>query len=349
MTVERERQSQAREDREHGAKGVSRLREVEDGEERRHQERDQRREPERETHHRGMSEPVDRGDHDSMAGSRRAVREHDAPLLRPDETRCARVAGADAGARPQIDRAQPWRWRTLAGRQQMTRWTPGSCRSSPENARGHEQLDRPPRRGLGGLYELYHRCDGHDWVTRQELEEPQCNDRHPILGEHVRAVRGDEREQLPRGGDRLVGDRRDPVEEEVEPAFPVALYAHRVEATVVVLAVPFEEEAQVEQRLGQQLPVLEQQCHEQASDAAVAVEVRVDGLELHVQEPGRTSGGSKSSACRYFSNPPSSSPSACGGGGTYAALPGRLPPIQFWLRRTSPGSFSAPRTPCMSR
>jgi hypothetical protein len=131
MTVERERQSQAREDREHGAKGVSRLREVEDGEERRHQERDQRREPERETHHRGMSEPVDRGDHDSMAGSRRAVREHDAPLLRPDETRCARVAGADAGARPQIDRAQPWRWRTLAGRQQMTRWTPGSCRSSP--------------------------------------------------------------------------------------------------------------------------------------------------------------------------------------------------------------------------
>jgi hypothetical protein len=49
---------------------------------------------------------------------------------------------------------------------------------------------------------------------------------------------------------------------------------------------PLEEEAQVEEWRGQQLPVLEQQRHEQASDAAVAVEVRVSGLELHVQEPG---------------------------------------------------------------
>jgi hypothetical protein len=30
----------------------------------------------------------------------------------------------------------------------------------------------------------------------------------------------------------------------------------------------------------------QQQRHEQASDAPVAVEVGVDGLELHVQEPG---------------------------------------------------------------
>ena len=49
---------------------------------------------------------------------------------------------------------------------------------------------------------------------------------------------------------------------------------------------PLEEEAQVEERLGQQLPVLEQQRHEQASDAAVAVEVGVDDLELYVQESG---------------------------------------------------------------
>jgi hypothetical protein len=67
------------------------------------------------------------------------------------------------------------------------------------------------------------------------------------------------------------------------------------------------------------------------------------------RSPARTSGGSASPACRYFSNAPSTSPSACGGGGTYAALPGRLPPIQFWLRRTSPGSFSAPRTPRIRR
>ena len=29
--------------------------------------------------------------------------------------------------------------------------------------------------------------------------------------------------------------------------------------------------------------------------------------------------------------------------GTYSAFPGRVPPIQFWLRRNSPGSFSLPR------
>lgn len=36
-------------------------------------------------------------------------------------------------------------------------------------------------------------------------------------------------------------------------------------------------------------------------------------------------------------------------GGANKALPGRLPPIQFWLRRTSPGCLVAPRTPCIRR
>ena len=57
------------------------------------------------------------------------------------------------------------------------------------------------------------------------------------------------------------------------------------------------------------------------------------------------SGGRVSRPWAYFSKSPRTSPSACGGGGTYAALPGRLPSIQFWLCRTSPGRRSAPRTP----
>jgi hypothetical protein len=59
-------------------------------------------------------------------------------------------------------------------------------------------------------------------------------------------------------GDRLVGDRRDAVEEEVEPALPVAVAADGVEPAVVVLTMPLEEQAQVEERLGQELPVLEE-------------------------------------------------------------------------------------------
>jgi hypothetical protein len=110
--------------------------------------------------------------------------------------------------------------------------------------------------------------------------------------EHARAIRSHECEQIPCGGDRFVGDRCDPVEEEVEPALPVAIDPHGVEATMVVLAVPLEEEAQIEERLGQQLPVLEQQRHEQAPNAAVAVEVRVDGLECVQSRPHE--GGRKS-------------------------------------------------------
>ena len=146
--------------------------------------------------------------------------------------------------------------------------------------------------------------------------------RHPVVREDARAIVGDEREQLACGCDGLVGDRGDAVEEEVEPALPVALDAHGVEPTVVLFAMPLEEEAQVEERLGQQLPVLEQQRHEQAPDPAVAVEVRVDGLELHVQQPRAHERGQLSSPWRYFSKAPSSSPSACGGGGTYARVAG---------------------------
>ena len=47
-----------------------------------------------------------------------------------------------------------------------------------------------------------------------------------------------------------------------------------------------EEKAQVKQRLGEQLPVLQQERDEQATDAAVAVEKRVDSLELDMHEGG---------------------------------------------------------------
>jgi len=50
--------------------------------------------------------------------------------------------------------------------------------------------------------------------------------------------------------------------------------------------VALEEKAQVKQRLGEQLPVLQQERDEQATDAAVAVEKRVDSLELDVHEGG---------------------------------------------------------------
>jgi hypothetical protein len=95
-------------------------------------------------------------------------------------------------------------------------------------------------------------------VRPSELEEPQGGDGHPVVPQHTRPVVGDQREQLAGGGNCLVGDRGNAVEEEIEPALPVPSAANRAKAPVVVIAMPFEEEAEVEQRLRQQLPVLEQ-------------------------------------------------------------------------------------------
>ena len=101
---------------------------------------------------------------------------------------------------------------------------------------------------------------------------------------------------------------------------------------------------------------MQQQRDEQPADAAVAVEERMDRLELDVgQPPARTSTGQPvGSSCRNRSSAAMQSATASGGGGTKSALPGRVPPIQFCERRNSPGSLSAPRpressSPCISR
>lgn len=73
-------------------------------------------------------------------------------------------------------------------------------------------------------------------MARQELEEPQRHHPHPSVREHAGAVHRHDREQLPCGGDRFVADRCDAVQEEVEPALPVAIDPHSVEPTIVIAA-----------------------------------------------------------------------------------------------------------------
>ena len=57
-----------------------------------------------------------------------------------------------------------------------------------------------------------------------------------------------------------------------------------VEAVVVLAAVAFQEEAQVQQRALQHAALHEQQRDQQTPDTAVAVEERVDRLELSVRQ-----------------------------------------------------------------
>jgi hypothetical protein len=81
---------------------------------------------------------------------------------------------------------------------------------------------------------------------------------HPLVREYARAVCSHAPEELARRGNRLVCDRRDTIEKEVEPRLPVAIDAHGVEPAIVVLAVTLEKETQVEERLLQEVPVLEE-------------------------------------------------------------------------------------------
>ena len=67
--------------------------------------------------------------------------------------------------------------------------------------------------------------------------------------------------------------------------------------------------------------------------------------------PAWTRAGSGPGSWRNRSRSPRDSSISCGGGGTKLAFWSDAPdgPIQFWLRRNSPGLFSAPRTPVINR
>ena len=71
---------------------------------------------------------------------------------------------------------------------------------------------------------------------------------------------------------------------EIEPRFPVAGKADVVEEFVIILAVHFEIETEVEHRLPQHLLLAQEQRDEQAAKTTIAVQKRMDSLELHVSQ-----------------------------------------------------------------
>src|SRR6516162_7481445 len=98
------------------------------------------------------------------------------------------------------------------------------------------------------------------------------------------SIPADQGEQLASRGDCLVASGRDSLEEEVRPRLPVSAAADFAQQPVVFGPMALEEETQVEQWCREQLPVLEQKRDQQTPNAPIAVEVRVDGLELDVRQ-----------------------------------------------------------------
>ena len=79
---------------------------------------------------------------------------------------------------------------------------------------------------------------------------------------------------------------RDTAQKEIQPAFPITICANGAESTVIFHLMALEEKAEIEERRFDEPPMLEQKCDHQTSDPPIAVEIGVDGFELHVQKAG---------------------------------------------------------------
>ena len=86
--------------------------------------------------------------------------------------------------------------------------------------------------------------------------------------------------------DSVPGLEFHPAQEIRQPRLPFPVFRHPLQAGVVLLARSFKVSAQVEKGFRQEAAGDEQQRNEQAADAPVAVEKRMDGLELRVDERG---------------------------------------------------------------
>ena len=75
-----------------------------------------------------------------------------------------------------------------------------------------------------------------------------------------------------------------PLQEEPDPALPVARGPDPLEELVVALSLLLEVKAEIEERLSERALVAENERDEEVPEPAVAVEERVNGLELNVDQ-----------------------------------------------------------------
>ena len=141
-------------------------------------------------------------------------------------------------------------------------------------------------RGLGSCDEFHGRRDRYEGVAGKEFEQSCGRNGCRVLIQHAGPVGSDDGEEFACGQDGFIRDGRDSVEEEDGPALPVTVGANRAKASVVLLAMALEEQAEVQERRTQETPMLEQERDQQPADATVSVEIGVDGLELRMGQTG---------------------------------------------------------------
>jgi hypothetical protein len=73
------------------------------------------------------------------------------------------------------------------------------------------------------------------------------------------------------------------LQEEDQPRLPRPVVPDCLEGRVVLLTVLLEPEAEIEERAPQEAPLVQEERDEEPTDTTVAVEERVDGLELRME------------------------------------------------------------------
>lgn len=136
--------------------------------------------------------------------------------------------------------------------------------------------------GLGeGNTELVFDLVGGDGWLFEEIVEERVRAGHATEGVGDLLVSGfTESDDIPGGGDGIPRDGGDALEEEFDPAFPIALLADGGEAVVVFEAVEFEIVGEVKEGKFQDIAMAEEEGDEETADAAIAIEEGMDRLEL---------------------------------------------------------------------
>src|SRR3990172_12562306 len=91
-------------------------------------------------------------------------------------------------------------------------------------------------------------------------------------------------QDLPCGFRCLVGDLTHAPQEELQPAFPIALIPDSHKAAVVFIAMSSQVMAQIQQRAAQKSALTKQECDQEPANTPVAVHEGMDCLKLSVHK-----------------------------------------------------------------
>jgi hypothetical protein len=134
--------------------------------------------------------------------------------------------------------------------------------------------------GLAHIHAVHYVPDGENRVSKQEVNDQVC----PASAPKARSVALAQIRKLLGSLNRVIGLDGDTVQEELEPLGDLAALSDVLQPVVVVALALIEVAGEIQQRCRQPPAVREVEHDEEPPEPPVAVEERVNGLELVMQQ-----------------------------------------------------------------